>query len=91
MKFQKGQSGNPGGRPKADSELKRLALEKCPEAFTKIVELMGSSDEKIALAAAREVLDRGYGKPTQDHQLLDDQGKPSAAILQIVRAAKEAA
>lgn len=65
MAFQKGQSGNPGGRPKEDAEVKALARESGAEAVQKLVELMRGDDRRTALAAAQALLDRGYGKPGQ--------------------------
>lgn len=65
MAFQKGQSGNPGGRPKEDAEVKALARVSGPEAVQKLVELMRGDDRRTALAAAQALLDRGYGKPGQ--------------------------
>lgn len=65
MAFQKGQSGNPGGRPKEDAEVKSLARATGPEAIDKLVELMRGDDRRTALAAAQALLDRGFGKPAQ--------------------------
>ena len=65
MPFVKGQSGNPGGRPKENAEIKALAREHGPQAITKLAELMGGSDPRVSVAAAQALLDRGYGKPTQ--------------------------
>lgn len=66
MQFQPGQSGNPGGRPKQDPRIKIMAREKTEEAFAVILECLGDSDKKIALKAAEILLDRGWGKPTQE-------------------------
>jgi hypothetical protein len=61
--FQKGISGNPGGRPKVLGDVQELARQK-PEAIANIM-----NDEKAPsaarVAAANALLDRGYGKPTQ--------------------------
>ena len=65
MAFQKGQSGNPGGRPKEAAEVKGLAREYGPEALRKLVDLMRGEDARVAKAAADSLLDRAYGKPTQ--------------------------
>lgn len=69
MAFQKGQSGNPGGRPKEDAEVKALARDCGPEAVKKLVELMRGDDRRTALAAAQALLDRGFGKPGQSVEL----------------------
>lgn len=63
--FQKGQSGNPGGRPKEDPEIKQLALKLCPRAIARLGEIMESANEKHAAYACSILLDRGAGKPAQ--------------------------
>lgn len=74
MAFQKGQSGNPGGRPKEDAEVKALARTAGPEAIEKLLELMRGDDRRTALAAAQALLDRGFGKPAQ--AITGDEGGP---------------
>ena len=71
--FRKGQSGNPGGRPKVAPEVRELAKEHGPRAFARVIELMDSKDESLALAACKEVLNRAYGKSPQP---LADSEKP---------------
>jgi hypothetical protein len=63
-----GNSGNPLGKPKRVAEITDLALKEAPAAFTKIVELMGHKDPKVAMAAAVHILDRAFGKPAQSIQ-----------------------
>jgi len=76
MAFQPGQSGNPGGRPKEDSEVKALARTAGPEAIEKLLELMRGDDRRTALAAAQALLDRGFGKPSQSVEMSGPDGEP---------------
>ena len=76
MAFQPGQSGNPGGRPKEDIEVKALARTAGPEAVEKLVELMRGDDRRTALAAAQALLDRGFGKPSQAVEMSGPDGEP---------------
>lgn len=80
MAFQKGQSGNPGGRSKAEAEIKRIAQEYGPAALTKLVELLEGEDKRLALAAANSLLDRGFGKPAQSMTLAGDPENPLETI-----------
>src|SRR5512140_280147 len=65
--FQKGVSGNPGGRPKVLGDVQELAREKSPEAIETLANVMRDDKAPPAarVAAANALLDRGYGKPTQ--------------------------
>ncbi len=64
--WEKGQSGNPGGRPKEVAEVRELARQYTEEAIQTLVTLMQSAKlERTRLAAASELLDRGYGRPPQ--------------------------
>ena len=62
--FPKGKSGNPGGRLKSNKEVVDLARASAEFALNRLVEIAKGSSPH-AVAAARAILDRGYGKPTQ--------------------------
>ncbi len=65
--FPKGQSGNPGGRPKTDPEVKALLKGATPAAAQLLIQLMEDPDNRPELrkACAESILDRVYGKATQ--------------------------
>ena len=64
-KFVKGQSGNPGGRPK-DDDIKALAREHTPAAIARLAKVVKTSkNDKAAVSAADVLLNRAYGKPAQ--------------------------
>ena len=67
MPFKKGQSGNPGGRPKVVAEVKELARAHTGEAIETLVSIMNNPKAAPAarVSAANALLDRGYGKPPQ--------------------------
>lgn len=65
-RFQKGApSGNPKGRPTESHEMKELARDKSKEAIGRLVFWMRSADPTASIAAAKELLSRGYGRPEQ--------------------------
>ena len=64
--FRKGQSGNPGGlRNKHIGDLSREARRYGSLACHTLVKICRKGMERNQLAAARELLDRGYGRPLQ--------------------------
>lgn len=67
MPFKPGQSGNPGGRPKADGRVKDLARSQTENAIATLVSIMEDKEATAAarVAAASVILDRGWGKATQ--------------------------
>ena len=78
--FPKGVSGNPSGTSKAVAELRALARANTTAAFNKLIELLQSRDERVALMAAKEILDRGFGRPTPTEE--DDDER--TVVVQIV-------
>jgi hypothetical protein len=64
MRFEKGHSGNPGGRPKAYGELRDLARQHTDLALQTLVEIAAHGENESArVTAASALLDRGWGKP----------------------------
>jgi hypothetical protein len=74
-KFQKGQSGNPAGRKplteeekqerKEERDIRKMALKHVDQALQTLVVQLGSDSSSAAVSAAKELLDRAFGKSTQ--------------------------
>lgn len=68
--FQKGKSGNPGGRPRALASVMHEARRYTPEALKTLVKLMRSAEsETVRLNATEALLSRGWGRPVQALQV----------------------
>lgn len=64
-RFAPGVSGNPGGRVGLPGDLRQQLEEGAPLAVARLVTLVGSEDERVALAASEALLSRLYGRPAQ--------------------------
>ena len=60
--FKPGQSGNPGGRSKAQIDVRNLARAHTEEAIETLVLVMRNGKPSEAAMAANALLDRGWGK-----------------------------
>ena len=81
MPFHKGQSGNPGGRPKEFEELKALARSYTAAAIEALGEALKNPKERVQAATA--LLDRGYGKP---HQTSTNENIDRRSVRELTRA-----
>jgi hypothetical protein len=71
--WRKGQSGNPRGiQGEQYLEAVRICREATPEAARRMVELMRSKDERVALMASDKVWERAFGKPREAETDADD-------------------
>ena len=80
MRFQPGQSGNPGGRPRRAKDWEAALQCAVPSAIQTLVEAM-QHGQRMAdrIAAARLILERALGKPTE--------AKPESAAIELPRLA----
>lgn len=98
--FPKGVSGNPGGKKPMDPDVKEALEKLTPRAVERLGQILDSHDEKVAVVAAKEVLDRNLGKAPQRvelddtralgslEQLLDQLPQATAVLVAAMRAKK---
>src|SRR5215467_14442487 len=65
MPWVKGQSGNPGGRPKEEVDVRKLARSRGKEATLYAILRDEKAPPTARIAASVALLDRGYGRPEQ--------------------------
>jgi hypothetical protein len=82
-KFCKGISGNPGGRPKVLADVQELARQYAPAAIVELARLaLKAKNENARIAAIRELLDRGYGRPRQAMEFSAPAGDPLQLLFE---------
>ncbi len=76
--------GRPRGQPKTggrkagtlnkvSADVRELAGQYGPAVITELARLAtGADSEQVRVSAGRELLDRGFGKPTQSREPIDD-------------------
>jgi hypothetical protein len=90
-RFQKGESGNPGGRPKNPfGELIRKATNDGEEVVNKVLSILRKSkSEKMIMHAAEWLRDTGWHKPIQGIKAVDDDGNSIPFQIQFVSVDKK--
>jgi Family of unknown function (DUF5681) len=82
-RFEKGQSGNPGGRPKELVEVKELARTHTVEAIDTLATWMKDKTQpRASVAASQILLDRGWGKAIQP--VSGEDGKAIEVIIRTI-------
>jgi hypothetical protein len=76
----KGQSGNPGGRPRAAADVKTEAQKHTREALNRLVHWMRSDDPQASIRASITILERGCGKPEHAVTVKDSDRFPKGPI-----------
>ena len=73
MPFMPGQSGNPGGRPKALKAVEEAARAHTEAAISTLAAICQNTaaPEAARVAAANALLDRAWGKPRQHGEPID--------------------
>jgi hypothetical protein len=82
-KFEKGQSGNPGGRPKEIGEVRDLARAQTAASIDALVSIRDNAKAPAAarVTAATALLDRAWGKPTTT--IAADSESPLVPVLNV--------
>jgi hypothetical protein len=80
--WQKGQSGNPGGRPKGLGRIRDIAQKHTELAMETLKDICKNGESETArVQAATALLDRGWGKPAQSVDITNSDGSMSQAWL----------
>ena len=73
MKGKKTGGRQPGSLNKITADIRELAGQHGPAVIAELARLVTESDsEPVRVSAGRELLDRGFGKPAQNREPIDD-------------------
>jgi hypothetical protein len=80
-RWKKGESGNPGGRPKEVAEVRDLARQHTVLAIETLLKWAKSDNARASVQACNVLLDRGWGKAPQSMEVTGKDGAPLVPVL----------
>lgn len=90
-KFEPGQSGNKGGRPKVAGRIREIAQKHAEKAIEILIGIANDVNEKgtVRVAAADHILNRALGRPEQGISLEGAGGEAIIPNIQIILTKRE--
>ena len=89
-RFRPGQSGNPGGRPKAERSVRDLAQQYTAEAVEALVDVVRTGKPAERVQAATALLDRGWGRPSASIEMTSTVKTSLVDLLTSINAVEDA-